>query len=217
MAATAPTTPQRTSPVPADRPRSAGVRAPPSVLRPSPHAAARDHSVLSRVDPAGGRSLDLTGPTRLADAGAERSRRQAPVLPTHLKQWTAPSYARQPPAKGARRLQDYQPLLDATTLDRHWRMAYHAAGRGGPQQLYKPPPQPPPQPAREADARQLCTPSAIISRHLQSTLRAGFAQHPGVLFDRQAAQAAAQAKLQAAHPVRWRAAPMRVPPRFIRA
>ena len=73
--------------------------------------------------------------------------------------------------------------------------------------------------APASEAPQLCTPTAIIQRHLQSALRAGFARDRGVLYgaERAAAARAAHARMQMQHPIRWRAAPERAPPRLVRA
>lgn len=179
------------------------------------------------------RSVRRTGGTRpppAAPADGVRRARPAPALPSNLRQWTAPTHFRKPPVRTA---DDYQPTLDASFIDAHWQLAFHAAGRGGGMSAstvgleapvyHAAAGRGPPAStvgldtlAADATKPQVCTPTAIIARHLQSTLRAGFAKQQGVLFDRGELARSAQARLQAQHPVRWRAAPVRVPPRFVR-
>ena len=166
--------------------------------------------MLSRVD-AAGPSLAASGLAAASKVGSNSKRRAPPALPQHMRQWTAPAHARQAPARGATTLKQYQPTLDAALIDMQWQMAYFAAGRAGPPGAIGTASTP------AAGQRQLCTPSALIARHMQSVLRAGFTQQPGVLFDRSAVASAAQARLHSAKPIRWRPAPMRVPPRMPRA
>ena len=179
----APTTPKRLPRPPPTGPRS-------------PHAAARDHSVISRS--LGPNTVVQRG-ERAASAQPANSRRQAPQLPDHLRQWSARAPHRR---AGVTSLELYRPALSSAFLDAQWSAAYSTSGRAGPlvASAVK-------APVSDDDFRRLCTPTTIISRHLQSALRAGFEPKQRALIDRAAVAIAAQAR-GPERPVQWRQAPV---------
>ena len=177
-------------------------RPPPAGPR-SPHAVARDHSVLSRIEP-----TPLRG--HIAAAGPPRShRRQAPALPNDLRQWGAVAPVN--PKQGTS-LEQYRPALGAAFIDAQWSAAYFSSGRGNRigGRGAAPPPPISDESFRRLSSGRLCTPTAIVARHLQSALRSGFEPKQRALIDRTAVAIAAQAqaRMQTQRPaVQWRAAP----------
>lgn len=112
----------------------------------------------------------LRGPPSLALRVASRRRAQPPSLPPGLRKWGGIKHG----DEVANTLAQYRPRLQPDRLENEWHAAYAASqGRLRPATH-----------ATDSLSRpQLCAPSAIISRHLQSTLRHGFseprlARHP---------------------------------------